>query len=642
MKKLFTYLFILACFLLSTWTHASHIQAGDMMYKYENGNTYRVFVRIYRDRDGIHPPSSVPVVVRNLNAGCGIVSTVTALPVYPASFDSLASNLCPLIMNYFNGSPPFGTDLITYSALVVLPYESSKWHLSISQVNRAITGNLDGVPNLSLYCIINHSTYTLGNDIVRVRNSSVNFGDPTISLAESKKNTLVWKTNLNTDNHIQLSPNNPDGDILAFSLVPVISNFNGVASNNCALIEPYKQIPPADSVIYTYPNNSTLVNASFVNLLPPYISSFSASYPLPSISITSPIQTVPSLDTVFKYFDAIQKFELDSATGTIRFTPYIFKTYAYEAQNINRYAYSILCKEYRIIHGAPVLVGEVKRDGLIYVESYSTYSLKVKPTISGTPYLGELDSLPAKNHYRATVFTGQLTDVLYQFIQPLYTVSQFSLRMINNIDSIYLPFVSIVNTQVNPRHANMQIFINADYSLAGDSLDIVFEEDYSLCPYSQNSRYRLSIHFKDTLMMINRQPCTAQPIPLVSGGTAQSGQFYRVRNIQNYGSCFDATATSGTVWYSFTTDVNNYNSVQFHSSDSTITNIGLFEAHPANCRLLGYQTSCHVATKSMGSILFTGLQPNKTYYLGLQNADGQLADTAAFNFILGTGIVSTK
>ena len=499
MKKIIPLLLMLFCCLAAHQSFATHAQGGDIIYSHVSGNTYRVFVRIYRDRSGTTAPANVSVRLRNLNVGCAIVSSVIALPLYPASFDSIGANLCTQVLQQFNGAPPFGSDIVTYSALITVPSESSRWQIDASVVNRPTTGNIVGSPNWEAYAIINHSTYTNPADpadIVQVRNSTINFGDPTISLAESKLNPLTFRACVGTPYEVEFNFNNPDGDILQFSLERAISTFNatGNTAENCAVFPLYKPVPSIGT------NAPIVFGNTFVTVQPPFITNFSPTYPLPSIVRTSPIEKVTVGTTTFFAYTGRQDFGFNPTTGAMRFTPIIFTPFANEGGNLNRYVVPILCREFRIIHGIPVEVGSIRRDALIYIDNCSGVQPPppVDPTFSDTSGSSfALDSLD--DIYKVYVQTCQTTLTFFNFIDtsvganPLLTV-----RQLLAVPPRYGNSVSISLTQIAGNEVLALLRLRGNPTLVGDSLDLLFEKKNDACPNPGTSFQRVRIFFERT------------------------------------------------------------------------------------------------------------------------------------------------
>ncbi len=127
---------------------ASHLQGADIWYEHVNADTYRVWLALYRDCDGISLSTTQTLTVAS---SCTTSFTVTMNLVGTAQE---VSPLCPASLpnSTCNGGTLPGTERYLFSALVVLPCAAPDWTFSWSTCcrNNAIT-NLQTPGSQSMY-----------------------------------------------------------------------------------------------------------------------------------------------------------------------------------------------------------------------------------------------------------------------------------------------------------------------------------------------------------------------------------------------------------------------------------------------------------------------------------------------------------
>lgn len=530
MRRLKLFLSLIAAMLLllakSPEAFASHAQASDITYVHVANNQYRIFVRFYRDRTGIDPPTTVTLNYRNGNlTSCTAAGNITLQPIFAASFDSLGSNLCANVLQQYNGSPPFGTDIVTYTGLLNLPGTSNNWVMWYAVNARPTMSNLTTSGDIYTYAIINNQPVVLDSrnpGTAPINNSSIQFSstDPRTSLAISKQNPLTYRTCLGQEYEINFNFINPDADSLSFALAPALV---GSTTSPCSSSAPYYTGWKGgfSTVMITDPvtGGTTEVNWVVSGL------QFSATYPLPSstLSFGGNFNGKP-------LYTGTPYFFIDRSNGTIRFRPSAvgINGTAGTLTDADRYAVCFLVNEYRKFKvtrydlqnqafqkDTVVRVGQVRRDAFIYVSDCNgnqgprnTDVTFDPPGSGGTAVIDSITRInvvTCNSTYASVVFED--TPGLNGTVDPITVTWDNRLSIPDSFRNAIQPTIFLNNTsrvivgisvQGNPRFARTKT--------DRDSVDLIFTAKDNTCPYPAVSirRARIIFNKRDSVPVLTR------------------------------------------------------------------------------------------------------------------------------------------
>jgi hypothetical protein len=153
MKKIALLLFVS---LFYTHTFASHLLGGDLTYECLGPNQYRVFLKVYRDCNGIDVDNSYTVTYSS--ATCGTSGSITVTK----QSSGILPLLCPTAPNACNGNGPYGVEEYIYSGILNLPpgCQAGDWILNWNNCcrNDAITTlNGGSSQNMSLNALLKNN-----------------------------------------------------------------------------------------------------------------------------------------------------------------------------------------------------------------------------------------------------------------------------------------------------------------------------------------------------------------------------------------------------------------------------------------------------------------------------------------------------
>lgn len=328
--------------LMGTSSYASHIVAAELRYRWISGLTYEVTVYLYGDCGPASAgafaglPTSAPRVcifdgaTSVTSVVCNIVIPTAGVEVTPVCPDSLGFTQCTSTAYTLPGIKKF-----VYRNTVTLPYTSALWRFAYEGNNggagtsgraAAIT-NLFGTSTMQLVDTLNNSaTNTRGHN-----SSPVLTVEPVPFFCRPNYNCF----NPGAVDIDDVSPSQPAGDSLVFSLVPAQ---NGTGSTTCP--------PPGGFMTYT-------------------------GIHCPSVPVSGdrPLNVVDCTPTSFNF---------NSATGQLCFTPSVDQrsTVVY---NVREFRDDTVTTIPLVVN--KVLVGTLQRE----------MTFLVKPCTITTP-LGKIDS----------------------------------------------------------------------------------------------------------------------------------------------------------------------------------------------------------------------------------------------------------
>ncbi|NNC85945.1 MAG: T9SS type A sorting domain-containing protein [Bacteroidia bacterium] len=221
-------IFFTAFFLCTTDNvKASHIDAGYITYSHVTGNTYQVSLFLYRDCNGISPPTTAII---NYTSSCGGDSSVALTPV-PGTGQIVTLSLIALpVVTSCTGGFALGIEEWEYTGLVTLPVNCSDWTFSFSTCCRSGSINtIVAAGSQSFY------TETMLNNLLAPVNSSP--APISASVAEfCVGNAVGWNQGCF----------DADGDSLVYSLVcPKNSNSSFLSYNPpLSCVNPIDANPP--------------------------------------------------------------------------------------------------------------------------------------------------------------------------------------------------------------------------------------------------------------------------------------------------------------------------------------------------------------------------------------------------------------
>jgi large repetitive protein len=224
---------------------ASHIMGGDITYNCVGPNTFAFTVQLYRDCNGVAMPSSIPLTITSASCGQTINITLELVPSGPV----IVTPLCPGVPDACNnGSGVYGIQQYTYthipasqgqglsSPVVTLPAGCTDWTISWTSCCRNTTITT-GPSNDAFYI-----ETTLNNVNAPCNNSPAFLNTPTPYACVG--------TNVNYSHGVS----EWDGDSLAFSLIPCMTNGPG---QNVSYIAPYSGTNPLASASGVTINSQT-------------------------------------------------------------------------------------------------------------------------------------------------------------------------------------------------------------------------------------------------------------------------------------------------------------------------------------------------------------------------------------------------
>jgi gliding motility-associated-like protein len=215
--------FLLLLLFISVRDYASHLFGGELLYTHISGNTYKISFTVYGDCGAestifhtlytstpsvsIYDSSSL---VQSINLKGEELGTEVS-PVCPSKKDSTKCN---------GGTYP-GVKKFTYSEYVTLPWRSANWTFIFTGVMDVTTFPSTGAGRSASITNINYNSLGIaGGNIMQVKADLNNLVFDNSSPAYSTIPTPFYCVNL--AQQYNQGAIDPDGDSIAFSLVPAI------------------------------------------------------------------------------------------------------------------------------------------------------------------------------------------------------------------------------------------------------------------------------------------------------------------------------------------------------------------------------------------------------------------------------------
>ena len=360
-------LLLFACGLLgglpSAW--ATHIQGGQMTYRYISGDTYEITVSFYRDcSPGASTlPTSVSIRAASSCSATGISATL--LPV--AGSLTTGIGYCPSIQALATCNPAQPNfpnyEKQDFRGTISLP-PAANWIISYDDCCRPSTGNIPTQDNFRFEATLNNLV-TVNGVATRVNNTSPLFSARDIPVPFVIVNQ---RTSINFTSALE-----PDGDSLVYELDRPLST--------CGVYNPYAPRVGNTTACNSGPLPAAPGTVCFLNCASSQGSTFTADNPLPVA-----VDTVGFCGTVGGqvYYKTVRpRFQLDPTNGQITFTPNLFRP-GNTNLGLNKYVVVGKITEYRRLTGSNrrYRVGSVRRDFLVIVIEGAGNTVPTPPVVS--------------------------------------------------------------------------------------------------------------------------------------------------------------------------------------------------------------------------------------------------------------------
>ncbi len=210
--KYFFFLFILLVTSLNGY--ASHILGGDIYYEQLSQNQYRVFVKLYRDCNGVAAPGAVTIGVAKLLEA----NNFSTFQLGKVS-QSIVPNLCTMVSNRCGSNGNYGIEEHVYSGVYNLPQALSNENIEFRYSDCCKSGAINNLTNA-----VNLNTY-LRVSVYRPPVSPTNTGP--VFLTDPVYFTPTSANQVNTYSHLAYDA---DGDSLVYRLENVQLGHNNFAT----------------------------------------------------------------------------------------------------------------------------------------------------------------------------------------------------------------------------------------------------------------------------------------------------------------------------------------------------------------------------------------------------------------------------
>ncbi len=220
-------------------SYASHIFGGELLYTHVSGNTYKVTLTVYGDcgaGSAIFNTLYAATPVVNIYNG-GILFSTINLPGVELGTEVSPVCLAEIKNTSCNGGSRPGVRKFTYSDTVSIPVKSADWafifngNMGPAATNAGRSGSISN--------IINATPGTVNSTTIQLEADLNNTLGDNSSPAYSSIPTPFYCINL--EGQYNQGAIDPDGDSIAFSLIPAVDANNGKA---VSYISPYTAINP--------------------------------------------------------------------------------------------------------------------------------------------------------------------------------------------------------------------------------------------------------------------------------------------------------------------------------------------------------------------------------------------------------------
>ncbi|WP_400192335.1 gliding motility-associated C-terminal domain-containing protein [Hymenobacter sp. B81] len=481
--------------------HASHVQGGQLTYKWVSGNQYRVTLRYFRDCSGIAYEDYQTLYARN--AGC------TSTPIPAAGYrmnlvgvPTVGTPYCPTVQAQATCPPNGGTltypnyQQVTYEALVDLP-PAQEWVLSVEQTARPNTQNLGVGGAFRFEATLNNLINSAGGP-VNITNMSPDFTtlqEPVAFICGGQPGTLSFAAQ-------DVLFTNSEGDELVYSLDQPLSSCN--QTNNFAA--------------YTGAACAPVTTGGCTAPCPPgpVVTNFSATLPIAVKYET--VGTCPNLTQR-------RAFSFDVGTGVVSFTPVTVTT-------AQKFVVVGKVTEYRRVNGVRVKIGSIRRDMLVNVYNCSSNQAPNAPlVVTQTPNSG---TTPVSNNDSTylTVYSCNYSRIRIDFTDPNAN-QQLFVTLPQNITDL-LEFGSIGTVIGGTVQGNgttkpsISMYFQPDPAYVGRIVRIPFKIEDNACPTKGVQNRVLTIEVKQGNFAEVRAAAGANPADLCEGESlAIQGQVLR-------------------------------------------------------------------------------------------------------------------
>ena len=359
MKKIlhsFTLLLVACCLLGGLQSaYASHIQGGQITYRYVTGDTYEVTVSFYRDcSPGAAPvPGSVDITAVSSCNGSGTTVRATLLPVVGTL--TIGQGYCPSIQVLATCNPGSSQypnyEKQDYRGTINLP-PAPNWIISHQSCCRPSTANIPTQDDFRFEATLNNQV-SVNGVLTRVNNSSPLFSSRDFPVPFVLVNQ---RTSINFT-----AASEADGDSLVYELDRPLAN--------CGEFNPYSARPTGISsgcvtriLPPRAPNTVCLLDCG-PNVGGP---DYTANLPLPvandTVGVCGTVAGTAYTRTV------VPRFSFNPRIGEFTFTPNLFRP-GTTTQGLNKYVVVGKITEYRRLPGSNrrYRVGSVRRDFLVII-----------------------------------------------------------------------------------------------------------------------------------------------------------------------------------------------------------------------------------------------------------------------------------
>jgi hypothetical protein len=351
------------CFAAGSVSYASHFQGGGITYTCVAPRTYLVNYKVFTECGGAGAPTTemLALTAPGCNSGRTVILNPTGVTKVGDPYCSAIGNLCTSSRS--NQIETNYAVTVTFSAQEAA---CPNWTLSVTQSARAAVANLVN-PQGDFYveAYLNLAAGIENNSAV------INPTGPTVEIVCGGQET-----------RLSLHAYDSDCDSLSYELVAPLSAA-GVAYSYVPIMQPSSNFFPNPNPTAPYCNSCTPPNPQLGNLVS-MPASFSATYPLPSISANwsaiNPVTGIP-----YQVVTAYSAFNLNQATGELAFqAPAAVPSTPALAQN--RYQVAVKITEWRKRNGVMTMVGNIRRDMVFIVENCGT---NLNPSVLGLTANGQ-------------------------------------------------------------------------------------------------------------------------------------------------------------------------------------------------------------------------------------------------------------
>jgi gliding motility-associated-like protein len=238
-------------------SYASHIFGGELLYSHLSGNTYKITLTLYADCGApisifntLYTSSPLLLIYDNASPydSFRLSPEVLGLEVSPVCTAQLMNTAC-------NGGSLPGVRKFVYAYTVALPGPSSKWRFIFTgDMGASFTGRSNNISNINNWG---------GGSIMQLEATLNNTLSPNSSPLYSSVPTPYYC--LGVESEYNQGAIDPDGDSLAFSMVPGIEASTGAS---VAYIPPYTATHPLSTepgnFIFNPLNGQVSFNANII------------------------------------------------------------------------------------------------------------------------------------------------------------------------------------------------------------------------------------------------------------------------------------------------------------------------------------------------------------------------------------------